>query len=99
MLPEAISVIRVLKGPVSPWIGNFGMGGEVEVGVVAVEAEGEPPSPPTTKTRTEILQVLQSLPKQFLRHQGISFPIGMGKGVALGRSGATNRREGARVQR
>ena len=31
MLPEAISTIRVLKGPVSPWIGNFGMGGEVEV--------------------------------------------------------------------
>ena len=31
MLPEAISTIRVLKGPVSPWIGNFGMGGEGEV--------------------------------------------------------------------
>jgi len=31
MMPEAVSVIRVLKGPVSPFIGNFGMGGEVEV--------------------------------------------------------------------
>jgi outer membrane cobalamin receptor len=39
MLPEAISVIRVLKGPVSPWIGNFGMGGEVEVETQSV-AEG-----------------------------------------------------------
>ena len=36
MLPEAISTIRVLKGPVSPWIGNFGMGGEVEVETVSL---------------------------------------------------------------
>jgi outer membrane cobalamin receptor len=36
MLPEAISTIRVLKGPVSPWIGNFGMGGEVEVETAAL---------------------------------------------------------------
>jgi outer membrane cobalamin receptor len=34
MLPETVSVIRVLKGPVSPWIGNFGMGGEIEVETV-----------------------------------------------------------------
>jgi outer membrane cobalamin receptor len=31
ILPEAVSSIRVLKGPASPWIGNFAMGGEVEV--------------------------------------------------------------------
>ncbi|MDQ6886135.1 MAG: TonB-dependent receptor [Gemmatimonadota bacterium] len=31
ILPEAVSTIRVLKGPVSPWIGNFAMGGEIEV--------------------------------------------------------------------
>ncbi len=31
ILPEAVSAIRVLKGPVSPWIGNFAMGGEIEV--------------------------------------------------------------------
>lgn len=36
MLPEAVSAIRVLKGPVSPWIGNFGMGGEVEVETVSL---------------------------------------------------------------
>ncbi len=36
ILPEAVSSIRVLKGPVSPWIGNFGMGGEVEVETVPV---------------------------------------------------------------
>jgi outer membrane cobalamin receptor len=36
MLPEAVSTIRVLKGPVSPWIGNFGMGGEVEVETVSL---------------------------------------------------------------
>ncbi|MBX6332691.1 MAG: TonB-dependent receptor [Gemmatimonadaceae bacterium] len=34
ILPEAVSRIRVLKGPVSPWIGNFAMGGEVEVETV-----------------------------------------------------------------
>ncbi|HEY3257609.1 MAG TPA: TonB-dependent receptor plug domain-containing protein, partial [Gemmatimonadaceae bacterium] len=39
MLPEAVSTIRVLKGPVSPWIGNFGMGGEVEVETASL-AEG-----------------------------------------------------------
>lgn len=31
ILPEAVSSIRVLKGPASPWVGNFGMGGVVEV--------------------------------------------------------------------
>src|SRR6476659_5817862 len=36
MLHEVISTIRVLKGPVSPWIGNFGMGGEVEVETAAL---------------------------------------------------------------
>jgi outer membrane cobalamin receptor len=36
MLPEAVSAIRVLKGPVSPWIGNFGMGGEIEVETAAL---------------------------------------------------------------
>jgi len=36
MMPEAISTIRVLKGPVSPWIGNFGMGGEVEVETISL---------------------------------------------------------------
>jgi hypothetical protein len=34
------------------------------------EAEGEPATPPTPKTRTEILQVLQGLPKQLLSHDG-----------------------------
>jgi outer membrane receptor for Fe3+-dicitrate len=38
MMPEAISAIRVLKGPVSPWIGNFGMAGEVEVETVPLAA-------------------------------------------------------------
>src|SRR4029079_17511443 len=36
MLPEAVSTIRVLKGPVSPWIGNFGMGGEIEAETAAL---------------------------------------------------------------
>jgi hypothetical protein len=36
MMPEAVSTIRVLKGPVSPWIGNFGMGGEVEVETISL---------------------------------------------------------------
>jgi outer membrane cobalamin receptor len=36
MMPEAVSIIRVLKGPVSPWIGNFGMGGEVEVETISL---------------------------------------------------------------
>ncbi|HEX6535666.1 MAG TPA: TonB-dependent receptor [Gemmatimonadaceae bacterium] len=36
ILPEAVSRINVLKGPVSPWIGNFAMGGEVEVETVPV---------------------------------------------------------------
>jgi outer membrane receptor protein involved in Fe transport len=31
IIPEAVSQIRVLKGPVSPWVGNFAMGGEAEV--------------------------------------------------------------------
>ena len=63
------------------------------------EAEAEPAAPPTAKTRTEILQVLQGLPKQFLRHDGVPLAIGMGKRVALRWRGSTNRREGARVQR
>jgi outer membrane receptor protein involved in Fe transport len=36
MMPEAVSTIRVLKGPVSPWIGNFGMGGEVEIETISL---------------------------------------------------------------
>ncbi len=36
IIPEAVSTIRVLKGPTSPWIGNFAMGGEVEVETVPV---------------------------------------------------------------
>ncbi|HEX6964783.1 MAG TPA: TonB-dependent receptor [Gemmatimonadaceae bacterium] len=40
ILPEAVSSVRVLKGPTSPWIGNFAMGGEVEVQTVPVAAGG-----------------------------------------------------------
>lgn len=36
IMPEAVSSIEVLKGPVSPWIGNFGMGGELDVKTVPV---------------------------------------------------------------
>src|SRR5439155_17944754 len=64
-----------------------------------LEAEGKPATPATSKTRTEILQVLQSLPKQLLCHDRVTLPIGIGKRVALGRSSPTNRREGSRVQR
>ena len=63
------------------------------------EAEGKPGTPPTTKTRTEILQVFQGLPKQFLSHDGVTLPIGIGKRVALRCSSSTNCREGSRVQR
>jgi len=40
ILPEAVSSIRVLKGPTSPWIGNFAMGGEVEVQTMPVASGG-----------------------------------------------------------
>lgn len=36
ILPEGVSKIDVLKGPVSPWVGNFAMGGEVDVQTVPV---------------------------------------------------------------
>ncbi|HET7563795.1 MAG TPA: TonB-dependent receptor [Gemmatimonadaceae bacterium] len=40
ILPEAVSSVRVLKGPTSPWIGNFAMGGEVVVETVPVASGG-----------------------------------------------------------
>src|SRR5713226_1281396 len=63
------------------------------------EAEGKPATTAASKTRTELLQVLQGLPKQFLSHDRVTLAIGIGKRVALGRSGSTNRRERSRVKR
>ncbi|HKG92497.1 MAG TPA: TonB-dependent receptor [Gemmatimonadaceae bacterium] len=38
LLPEAVADIRVLKGPVSPFIGPFAMGGELEVHTLPMAA-------------------------------------------------------------
>ena len=85
-------------GPVHT-VGHQLQGGRIHQMDHPFEAEGKPATPPTTKTRTEILQVLQGLPKQFFSHDGVTLAIGIGKRVALGCRGSTNRREGAGMQR
>jgi len=86
-----------MLGPIHR-VGHQLQGGRIHQMDHSFEAEGKPSPPPTAKTRTEILQVLQGLPKQFLSHHGITRAVGMGKRVALGRGSSTNRREGTGVQ-
>src|ERR1019366_706125 len=86
-----------MLGPVHG-VGHQLNGGRIHQVDHPLETEGKPWPPPTTKTRTEIVQVLQSLPKQFLSHDRVTLPIGIGKRVALGRGRSTNRRDGSRVQ-
>src|ERR1017187_6408807 len=86
-----------MLGPVHA-VGHQLNGGRIHQMDHPLETEGKPGPPPATKARTETLQVLQGLPKQFLSHEGVALAIGIGKGVAFGRGRSTNGREGAGVQ-
>jgi len=85
-----------VPGPVHT-VGHQLQGGRVNQMDIRLKRKANRP-PPATKARTEILQVLQRLPKQFFSHDGVTLPIGMGESIAFGRSSPRIAERG-RVQR
>src|SRR6266566_5305385 len=63
-----------------------------------LETKGKPGPPTAAKAGTQTLQMFQSLPKQFFGQRRFALPVGVGKGIALGRGGAANRRQRTGMQ-